>query len=74
MQPYYMAIPKVSVEYKVLLTVEETCGIFGIGEHSLRNLIKSNPTAEYLLYIGTRPLIKRPLFENYIMNQSALHY
>lgn len=74
MKPYYMAIPQVSVEHKVLLTVEEACGIFGIGEHTLRQLIKSNPTAEYILHIGTRPLIKRPIFENYIMKQSALHY
>ena len=74
MEPFAMAIPKISVEHKVLLTVEEACGVFGIGEHTLRKLIQGNPAAEYILYIGTRPLIKRPIFENYIMKQSALHY
>ena len=55
---YGMAIPKIAPEHKVMLTVEEACGVFGIGEHTLRNLIRSNPRANYLLHVGTKTLIK----------------
>ncbi len=65
---------KVAVENKVLLTIEETCAVFSIGEHTVRKLIKSNPNAEYLLRIGTKTLVKRPLFENYILKESVLYY
>lgn len=73
---YYigMAIPKIAPENKVALTVEEACGVFGIGEHTFRNLIRSNPKADYLLRVGTKTLIKRPLFEEFILKQSVLHY
>ena len=30
-----MAIPVVAPEHKVMLTIEETCGVFGIGEHTI---------------------------------------
>ncbi len=69
-----MAIPKVAPEHKVMLTVEEACGVFGIGEHTLRNLIRSNPTANYLLHVGTKTLIKRPLFEQFVLRESALYF
>ena len=69
-----MAIPKIKPEFKIMLTVEETCGIFGIGEHTIRKLIQSNPNADYLLRIGTKTLIKRSLFENYLLKESVLHY
>lgn len=69
-----MAIPVIATENKVMLTVEEACGIFGIGEHTLRKLIQSKPNADYLLRIGTKTLIKRALFEDYIMQESELHY
>ena len=71
---YGMAIPKIAPENKVMLTVEEACGVFGIGEHTLRNLIRSNPRATYLLHVGTKTLIKRPLFEQFVLGESALHY
>ena len=68
------AIPTIAPEHKVNLTVEEACGVFGIGEHTLRKLIRSNPRATYLLHIGHKTLIKRPLFEDFILKQSALSY
>ena len=68
-----MAIPKIAPENKVCLTVQEACGIFGIGEHTLRKLLDRNPRADYLLRIGTKVLIKRSLFENYILSESVLY-
>ena len=69
-----MAIPAVAPERKVMLTIEETCGVFGIGEHTIRKLVKSKPNADYLFRIGTKTLIKRNLFEQYINGETELHY
>ena len=71
---YGMAIPKIAPEHKVMLTVEEACGVFGIGEHTLRNLIRSNPRANYLLHVGTKTLIKRPFLMKRGPPKSTLHY
>ena len=69
-----MAIPVVAPEHKVMLTIEETCGVFGIGEHTIRKLVQSRTDAEYLFRVGTKTLIKRVLFENYIVQETELHY
>ena len=69
-----MAVPAVAPERKVMLTIEETCGVFGIGEHTIRKLVKSKPNADYLFRIGTKILIKRNLFEQYINGETELHY
>lgn len=69
-----MAIPQIAPQFKVTLTIEECCGVFGIGEHTIRKLIRSNPYADYILRIGTKVLIKRPLFEQFILGESVLHY
>ena len=69
-----MAIPIVAPEKKVMLTIEETCGVFGIGEHTIRKLVRSRPDANYLLRIGQKTLIKRSLFESYINGETELHY
>ena len=69
-----MAIPVVAPEHKVMLTIEETCGVFCIVEHTIRKLVQSRPDAEYLFRVGTKTLIKRVLFENYIVQETELHY
>ena len=69
-----MAVPAVAPERKVMLTIEETCGVFGIGEHTIRKLVKSKPNADYLFRIRTKTLIKRNLFEQYIIGETELHY
>lgn len=69
-----MAIPVVAPQYKINLTIEEACGLFGIGEHTIRKLVKSRPDADYILRVGTKTLIKRVPFENYIVQETELHY
>lgn len=64
--------PKITIESKVLITIEEACCIFSIGEHTLRKLIRSNPNANYLLHIGAKTLIKKALFQDYILKESVL--
>lgn len=51
---------------KYVLTVEEAALYFRIGENKLRNLINENKSADYLLWNGSRVLIKREKFEHFV--------
>lgn len=48
------------------MTVEEASQYFRIGENKLRRIISENKDADFLLWNGNRPQIKRCLFEKYI--------
>lgn len=51
---------------KFTLTIEEAAAYFRIGENKLRKLVNENPNAEYILWNGNRPQIKRLRFEKVI--------
>ena len=48
---------------KMNLTVKEAAGYSNIGESTLREYIRKNPESIFLLYIGSKTLIKRKEFE-----------
>lgn len=48
------------------LTVEEAASYFRVGENKLRKLIQEDSDANYILWNGNRPQIKRKLFEQWI--------
>lgn len=48
------------------LSVEEAAAYFRIGENKLRKLINDNQDADFILWNGNRPQIKRRIFERYI--------
>lgn len=48
------------------LSIEEAAQYFRIGENKLRRLITENEDADYVLWNGNRPQIKRKKFENLI--------
>lgn len=48
------------------LTVQEAVKYFHIGDTKLRKLIDENPGADYILWNGTRPRIKRRVFEQFV--------
>ena len=56
---------EVPVWKKVNLTIEEAAAYFGIGQNKLRELT-DDPTCKFVIYIGTKRLIKRQLFEQYL--------
>lgn len=56
---------------KVNLTLEEAASYFGIGINKLRE-ITNEENCPYVLWIGTKRLIKRKLFENYIERQYSI--
>ncbi len=51
---------------KYTLSVEEAAIYFRIGENKLRRLIQENESADYILWNGNRPQIKRKKFEKFV--------
>ena len=51
---------------KYTMTVEEAAAYFRIGENKLRKIINEDKDADYILWNGNRPQIKRRKFESYI--------
>lgn len=54
------------VSEKYNLTIKEAAQYFNIGEKNLRKLVANNPTADYILMVGNKILIKRKIFEQFI--------
>ena len=48
------------------LSVEEAAEYFRIGVYKLRKIINDNQDADFILWNGNRPQIKRRIFEGYI--------
>lgn len=57
---------EINLADQYLLTVGEASKYFRLGETKLRKLIAENKDADYLIWNGTRPLIKRSKFEKLI--------
>jgi len=57
---------------KFTLSIEEASVYFRIGENKLRKLVNENPDAEYILWNGNRPQIKRKRFEKVIDEINAI--
>ena len=62
----------ISLHERYNLTIAEASEYFRIGEKSLRRLISNDPNANYILMVGTRVLIKRKLFEQFIDETSTI--
>ncbi len=63
---------EVKISEKYALTIEEAANYFHIGTKHLRNLIKSNPNAEWILWNGSHVTIKRRLFEEKLDSANAI--
>lgn len=48
------------------LTIKEASRYFSIGESRLRALVKQAPTADYIVWNGSKALIIRKAFEDYL--------
>ena len=60
--------PTVPIWQKFTLTVEEAAVYFRIGENKLRQIMSENRNADFVLWNGNRPQIKRQKFEEFINN------
>lgn len=57
---------EVPVWEKYTLSVEEAAAYFRIGTQKLRKIINDNQFADWVLWNGSRPQIKRKLFEEFV--------
>ena len=57
---------------KYALTIYEATEYFNIGEHRLRQLVKENCRADFVLLVGTNVEIKRKLFEKFLDEINSL--
>lgn len=63
---------RVPISEKYMLTISEACEYFNIGDKKLRKLIDENKGAEYIMTNGTKYLIKRKKFEEFIDKTSSI--
>lgn len=62
----------VLINEKYNLTIKEAVEYFNIGEKNIRKIVADNPTAEYILMVGNKVLIKRKLFEKFIDETASI--
>ena len=65
------SIDKVPIHLKMLLTIRETAEYSNIGINKIDAMLRQ-PNCPFILYIGTRRLVKRKEFEEYISGKVAL--
>lgn len=51
---------------KYTLSIEEASAYFRIGENKLRSIVNDDKDADFILWNGNRPQIKRKKFEEFI--------
>ena len=56
----------IPVQERYSITIEEAAAYTHIGENRLREYIKQNKHAEYLIWTGSTVRIKRPQFERFL--------
>lgn len=64
-------IDTVPIHLKMLLTIRETAEYSNIGINKIDTMLKE-PNCPFVLYIGTRKLVKRVEFEEYIKGKVAI--
>ncbi|MBQ9847647.1 MAG: helix-turn-helix domain-containing protein [Clostridia bacterium] len=62
---------EVPIWEKSNLTIEEAAAYFGIGIHKLRKMTDKDDCC-FVLWIGTKRLIKRKKFEEYLEKQFSV--
>ena len=55
----------VDISDKILLTVDEAVVLSGIGENTIRRLLR-DPKCTFVLKLGNRYMVKRRKFEEYL--------
>lgn len=63
--------PTLTVEKKLLLTKFEAAAYSNIGINKLEDMLRS-PNCPFVLYIGTKKLIKRKEFEEFISQRTVI--
>jgi len=59
---------KVPIQYKMNLTIREAAEYSNIGINKIDMMLRT-PNCPFVLYVGTKKLVKRKEFEEYISTQ-----
>ena len=62
----------IPVSERYAVSIKDAAKYFGIGENKLRKIVNENKDAEFILWNGSRALIKRQAFECYLDKTSAI--
>lgn len=62
---------KVPVHLKVLLTIREAAEYSNIGINKIESMLKK-PNCPFVLFVGTKKLVKRKEFEQYISRELVI--
>lgn len=66
-----MDIEKVPINNKLTLTIKEAAEYSNIGINKIDSLLRS-PSCPFVLFVGTRKLVKRREFEEYISKKLVI--
>ena len=64
-------IEKIPIYRKMMLTVKEAAEYSNIGINKIDSMCRQ-PNCPFVLYVGTRKLVKRKEFEDYISTQLVI--
>lgn len=63
---------EIPIYQRFSISVEEAAAYFMIGENRLRELIKNDRNADYILWVGSTVRIKREQFEKFLAKTNFL--
>ena len=62
---------KVPIEKKLNLTIKEAAEYSNIGQNKIESLLKERD-CPFVLFVGTKKLVKRQIFEEYILKKRGV--
>lgn len=69
--PYLKEEVRVPIHLKLTLTIKEAAEYSNIGINKIDTMLKQ-PNCPFVLYVGTRKLVKRREFEEYIRRELTI--
>ena len=65
-------VKNIPIWEKYTLTIDEAAVYFQVGENKIRKIVTEQPDADFVLWNGNRPQIKRKKFEDFIDKTNAV--
>lgn len=62
---------RVPIEQKLALTIREAAEYSNIGINKIDSMLRQ-PDCPFVLYVGSKKLVKRKIFENYIQQKLVI--
>ncbi len=62
---------QVPIEHKLALTISEAAAYSNIGQNKIDKLLRA-PNCPFVLFVGTKKLVKRKEFEQFVSNRTEI--